>query len=195
MDARQARVGQFGRCEPADLGIISQPLLAAGDAKQVAIEIDAPTPIEPGFEEKAALNAARWVSSVSANVPSTSKIRARIFMTSALRGGADRRDIGAIVFRPAAFEHGRASDKRVSASARNLARIVDRDAAVDLQTDRPRPNQIAKAAYLFQLRSNESLTAKPRIDRHDEDQVNAIDDILQRTLMRSGANGDARFLA
>ena len=74
-----------------------------------------------------------------------------------------------------------ARHKSVGAGIGHAANVVNLDAAIDLQANvfARRFNPFARLLYFAQRAVNEALTAKARVDRHDEDQVDVFDDPLK----------------
>ena len=51
MKRGDVRVGKLGRRDAAHVGVAAHPLLAAGDAVELAVEVDVPRPVEARFDE------------------------------------------------------------------------------------------------------------------------------------------------
>ena len=102
----------------------------------------------------------------------------------------------AAVASAAALEHGRARDQHIGAGLHHARRGLRRDAAVDLDVDRRgrRPAR-ARRGDLVERGRNEGLAAEAGIDRHDEDQIDDVDDMLDRCYRRAGIERDAGLLA
>ena len=74
-----------------------------------------------------------------------------------------------------------ASHKGIGASIGHAANVVDLHAAIDFQTDvfAGSLNPFARQFNFAQCALNETLTAKARVNRHDQNKVNVFDDPLQ----------------
>ena len=101
-----------------------------------------------------------------------------------------RYDVGRAI-----LEHRGAGDESVGAGARRLGRDLRRDAAVDLDIDRAAARHGAQVAHLVEGVGNEFLAAEAGIDRHDEDEIDDVDHVLDRALVRAGVHGYAGFFA
>src|ERR1051325_1054832 len=108
---------------------------------------------------------------------------------------ADRRDVGAIILRLAATEYGGAGDQHVGAGAGDERRSLGRDAAIDLEVDRPAADQCAQPRDFLRRPRDEGLAAEAGIDRHHEDQVDQVDHVLDRAFRRARIERDAGLLA
>src|SRR5512144_3234917 len=141
---------------------------------------------------RSALTAAARSSIVSSSVPSrsnaialTSKMRSVTGLGSCVR----HRDLRAhladgrrVIVR---LEDRRAGDERVGAGARDRADVVDLHAAVDLEPDRAagpldrRVDLDARLRDLLERMRDELLAAEARIDRHDQHEVELVDDVVE----------------
>jgi hypothetical protein len=65
----------------------------------------------------------------------------------------------------------------------------------DLQVDRPGTDHLADAFDLGQHRGDEGLAAEARVHRHHQDQVEAVEHVLDRAFRRRGRQRHARLLA
>ena len=114
----------------------------------------------------------------------------------AIRGGiADRRNIGLVGFRRAALEHRGARDKGIGARSRKLAGHIGTDAAIHLDVDRASGGHRPEVADLADRRLDEGLAAEAGIDRHDQHEVDQVDDIFDRAHRRAGIEHHAGLLA
>src|SRR3954469_24155425 len=111
------------------------------------------------------------------------------------RSGADNRDVAGIVRAALAAKHGGARYKRIGARSGHGGGIVARDAAVNLESDRPVAYHASNTPDLLELGFEEGLAAKARIDRHHQDEVETIEDIFDRAFGSRGTQADAGLLA
>ncbi len=116
----------------------------------------------------------------------------RRFPARQRRRAADGVDVG---FVGAALENGGAGDQHVGAGGDDVGGVGGGDAAVDLDVDRAAANQRAHRGDLVELRLDEALAAEAGIDRHDQHEIDQVDDVLQRGDRRAGIERDAGLLA
>mmetsp|Transcript_2000 Transcript_2000/g.9027 ORF Transcript_2000/g.9027 Transcript_2000/m.9027 type:complete len:298 (-) Transcript_2000:14-907(-) len=107
-------------------------------------------------------------------------------------GRLDARDGGGVVVR---VEDGGARDEGVGAGVDDLVGVGGGDAAVDLD---PRVNSLGVAHRLdlrdlLNLRLDEGLAAEAGVDGHDQDEVDAVEDVLEAFGGGSGVEDDARL--
>src|SRR6478736_8072232 len=89
---------------------------------------------------------------------------------------ADRGDVLRVM---AALEDGGPRDKHIGASGGQRRRGLRRDAAVNLKVDVASVDHRPDAPNLLDLRWNESLSAKARVDAHHEDKVEPVEHIFE----------------
>lgn len=94
-------------------------------------------------------------------------------------------------------EDGRARDDGVAAGGDHLVGVSRADTAVDLDpgVDTLGLAHFPELADLVQLALDELLPAKAGVDRHDEDQVGDIQDVLDRRERGGGVKNDAGLAA
>src|SRR5262245_7010990 len=73
--------------------------------------------------------------------------------------------------------------------------ILRRDPAVDLDVERPAARHGAQVADFVQRRGDEALAAESGIDRHDQDEVDHVDDGCHQAFRRRRVERDAGLLA
>ena len=109
-----------------------------------------------------------------------------------LLGRLDAGDGGGVIRR---VEDGGTGDQGVRPGIDDLVRVGRRDAPVDFN---PRVDVVLVAQRLnlfdlLHLRFNKRLTAEARVDGHDQNQVDEVDDVLQARNRGSRVQHDARF--
>ena len=109
-----------------------------------------------------------------------------------LLGSFDPRNRGGVVRR---VEDGGTGDQGVGPGVDDLVRVSRRDAPIDFN---PRVDVVLVAQSLdlldlLHLRLNEGLTAEARVDGHDQNQVDDVDDVLQARNRGPRVQHDARF--
>jgi hypothetical protein len=109
-----------------------------------------------------------------------------------LLGSFDPRNRGGVVRR---VEDGGTGDQGVGPGVDDLVRVGRRDAPVDFN---PRVDVVLVAQSLdlldlLHLRFDEGLTAEARVDGHDQNQVDDVDDVLQARNRGPRVQHDARF--
>src|SRR4051794_23299174 len=87
-------------------------------------------------------------------------------------------------------EDGGAGDQYLGPGTDRLRRGLGRDAAVDLDADAAAGRHGADAADLLELRGEEPLAPEAGVHRHDEDEVDMVEHVLDRALGRGGGEGD-----
>src|SRR5207253_6961026 len=112
---------------------------------------------------------------------------------SARRGGiADRPDCGRRVGRA---EDRRARDEGGGAVVRERLRERGPDAPVDGDVDAAAAEERPDLADLAMRARDERLAAEPWVDRHHEDEIEVVQDVLEHRRRRRGIERDARLRA
>src|SRR5262245_16192003 len=91
---------------------------------------------------------------------------------------ADRGYVGAIGGFSPTVENGGTGDQYIGACGGDQWGGLGRYPAVDLNVYRALANQRLDALQLFHDRGNEGLAAKARIDRHQENKIEPVEDIF-----------------
>src|SRR5512144_1580926 len=172
---------------------------------------------------RSALTAAARSSIVSSSVPSrsnaialTSKMRALTGILRAARSGvrpwggpagsrARHRDLRAhpadrrgVIVGP---EDRGAGDERVGAGTGDRADVVDLHAAVNLEPDRAagalhrRVDLEARLRELLERMRDERLSAEPRVDRHDQHEIELVDHVIEPDERRGRIEHEPRLAA
>src|SRR4029077_3207827 len=94
---------------------------------------------------------------------------------------AERGDIGRVTLGPAA-EHGGSGDENVCACIDRKSRGLLRDATINFQRDSaPAPgDSLGGRLDFLQLAVDEFLAAETGIDRHDQNEIDQIEQIVDR---------------
>src|SRR5262249_52510246 len=91
-------------------------------------------------------------------------------------------------------EHGRTRDQNVRAGAHDLGGVLRRHAAIDFDIDRAGTDECSHIAELVDRCRNESLSPKPRIDRHNENEIDQVYNVFNARYRCRGVHGNARLL-
>src|SRR3954464_3141303 len=111
------------------------------------------------------------------------------------RSRADGRNVAGIVRAAPAAKHGGTRYKRIGARSGQGSSIVARDAAVNLEPDRPVADHASDARDLLELGLEEGLAAKTRIDRHHQDEIETIEHVIDRAFGSGRTQADTGLLA
>src|SRR5690606_21291796 len=103
-------------------------------------------------------------------------------------------DVRAVIV-GAAAEDGRPGNEDVRARIPAKRRRLRGHAAVHFEIDRPLPDRIPQPPDFRQLRVEEGLAAEAGIDRHDEDEIEPVEDVIHHFGRRRGRQRDARRAA
>src|SRR5690606_38258992 len=109
-----------------------------------------------------------------------------------LPDGADARCVGGGII-PAI--DGRAGYQDIGAGFSNGSGVVGSDAAIDLEVNIATTDQGPGLSELGERFRDEALAAKAGIDRHDQQQVDVTDDMLDRRNGRRRVESHASLLA
>ena len=108
----------------------------------------------------------------------------------------DGGDVGGIGLRRAAFEDGRAGDEHVGAGGDDQRRRLRRDAAVDLDIDRPAGRSSpSRARILSSTAGMKAWPPKPGLTVISRIEVEPVEHVFDGALRRDGLSDDAGLLA
>ena len=92
-------------------------------------------------------------------------------------------------------EHRGTGDQRIGAGGDHARRGLRRNAAVHLDVDRPPADHGAQLTDLVDRRRNEALAAEAGIDRHHQNEVDQVDEVLDARSRRARVERHADLLA
>src|SRR5690606_15829040 len=101
----------------------------------------------------------------------------RRFTTCRGRGIADGVDIGLV---GATLEYARPGHEHIGSGTHDARRVLGGHSAIDLNIDGPAADQRTQMIDLVERGRDEGLTAESRIDRHDKNEVDEIENVLDR---------------
>ena len=105
---------------------------------------------------------------------------------------ADRGDIALVI---PALEDSGSGDQHIRSGLNNTRGVFCSNSAVDLDIDRACADERAYLAQLVDGGGNESLAPETRVDRHNENEINQIDHMLDTRHRRGRVYGDSGLLA